>query len=315
MYNEELKLRYIATLNANAPMFRNAFNLISEYENSIGRDVSEMTYAEYRECIKSTRRETVDNMIVLHTACSKYSIWKAKTFGQLIPAWVEQFDCFEEFESLGAFLPVVTWDDIYTDLLSVYPITEGYAIWPISVCAWCGLTIPECCSLKNEDVDLKNRRIHVGDEAYDIEYDSQVKIMQAYANTTLGNREQNRKYTVELLDVGYFIKFSKTKNSAKRGQMYTNASIAHQFAAMIDKAQAENINLAAMYNYSLIWNMGRYHVMSKLDNCTHGGIANIKKKDIKQLFRVKYEHPTGSMILTQYNLYKKKLTEREGMHK
>lgn len=310
MYNENVKLKYIDTLTKNAPLFVRIFNLIEGYEREIDCDVCEMSAHDYVECIKRTQRETIEDVINVHSSCSRYAKWYCEEMSKNQPEWVDSFDCYEQYENVSRFPPVVTWEDIYEDLLSIYPLTEGYAIWPIAVCAWIGLTIHECCNLRNDDVDIKHRCIRYCGKEFKIEYDSQVKILNAYLNTAIGNREQNRKYVVEMLDIGYLLKYSKTKNSHKVGKKYSGDAIASQFATYLAKAQLENIPLRAMYSYSLIWYMGRYHQMYLLDSNTLGGIEAAKKKDIQDIFSVKYAHPTGKMLLTQYRVYKHRLEEQ-----
>lgn len=238
----------------------------------------------------------------------QYGIWAQQELHRVVP-WAESCDLYEAYLTDAAFPDVWLWEDIYAEMLAVYPITEGFAIWPILVFCWLGLTMQECCDVKNADVDLKRRIISVGGRRVKIEADTQWKILATYANTTTGIRTQNRTFTVDLIDQGFFLKITRTKNSARPLQKFDVDQLKSAFKGYAVKC-IEEANCVPALNFSAVAKMGQYHKLWLKDHMSEQDISTISTKEIQSIFHVKSVTPTRKMLLTEYQLYLRKLEEK-----
>ena len=308
MYNEGLKNQFLFW-RASAPSRCAAiFNRIAAFEQKLDKDILLMSLEEYHACLQSANCAFMTGFIELFRLVDQYGEW-AKNALNRRPAWLGSCDMYEAYLQDAQFPDVWLWDDIYAELLSVYPITEGYAIWPIAVFGWLGLTMQECCDVKNEDVDLKRKVIQVGVRTIPIETDSQWKILSVYTNTSSGLRTQNRTFSVDLIDKGWFLKQTRTANSMKSDDPPSTSQIKIAFQNYAAKC-IKNLKRAPMLSFSNIATMGNYHTLWRLDQQDHESFSNISTRQIQAIFHVKGVTPTRKMLLTEYQLYLKKMEER-----
>lgn len=307
MYNEGLKHQFLVW-RASAPSRCAAiFNRIAAFEQKLDKDILLMSLEEYHACLQSANCAFMTGFIELFRLVDQYGDW-AKTALNRRSAWLGSCDMYEAYLQDAQFPDVWLWDDIYAELLSIYPMTEGFAIWPVTVLSWLGLTIQECCDLKNEDVDIKGRVIQVGPRIIPIETDSQWKILSVYANTTSGLRTQNRTFSVDLVDDGFFLKQTHSHNSAKTTGKFDRKQVFAAFS-MYGRKCIE-LNRIPLLTFSNIATMGSYHSLWRLDQQDHESFSNISTRQIQAIFHVKGVTPTRKMLLTEYQLYLKKLEER-----
>lgn len=305
MYNQELKNRFLKWKGLGTSTYQSLFRLIETFENSVQTDLSQMSLDMFRECVKHFNRPAMSGFVDLFRAAQHYIRWCAQESGTINP-WVNDLDMYDEYIRAGVFFDIICWEDVYSELIQMYPLTEGHMIWPLVTFAWLGLDIEECCALKNEDVDIAHKRIYVNERVVSIQDPSQWKILNLYANTSQGVRTQNQTFLVEALDCGYFLKVFKTKNSEKEARKTDQKDVKTAFTSYVWKCQERCTE--PKFSYTDIWRMGCYHQLSVLERTR--SLEEVPIATIKRIFHVSGNVPTGKMLLTEYQLYKQKLTER-----
>ena len=307
MYNHDLKEQFLAWRGSAIVHNRGLFNRITNYEQEIGVDILDMPIRDYHMCLHSSGNAFMTGFIEVFRLTQHYGKWGQQVLHKPVQ-WVDCCDMYEAYLADADFPDVWLWDDVYAEMLSMYPITEGYAIWPILVFCWLGLTIQECCDVKNEDVDLKRKRIIVGNRSVELETDTQWKILATYANTTTGMRTQNRTFTVDLVDQGFFLKTTKTQNSRKVLRRWDADKILQMFEQYAKKCV--EMKRQPQFSFADISRMGSYHRLWLKEQELGEELCNIATKEIQGIFHVKGVTPTRKMLLTEYQLYLKKLEER-----
>lgn len=308
MYNHTLKEQFLDWRGSAVDRCTGIFNRIADYENELHKDVLDMTTQEYHDCLKAANESFMTGFIEVFRLTQGYGMWAQQERHQAV-CWVDCCDMYEAYLADANFPEVWLWDDIYSELLSVYPITEGFAIWPIIVFGWLGLTLQECCKLRNEDVDLKEKTICVDGRKIHIETDTQWKILAAYAHTTEGLRTQNRTFTVGLVDQGFFLKVTRTKNSKKVLEPLDKKKLYQTFDQYAKKCIEEQ-NRDPVLTFSTIAKMGSYHQLWIQDKQIGRDLNTMSTREIQVIFHIKGVTPTRKMLLTEYQLYLRKLEER-----
>lgn len=308
MYNEKLKLQFLEWRGSAMHRCVSLFNRIEQFEKQLDKDVLYMSPTEYHRCLRSAESPFMNGFVELFRLVEQYGEWAFDHIGRR-SEWLGSCNMYEAYIQDAPFPDILTWDDIYAELLSFYPITEGFAIWPIATLSWLGLTMQECCDLRNEDMDLKNKLIHTADRDIRIETDSQWKILSTYVNTRSGIRTQNQTFSVELIDKGYFLKQTRTVNSTKSKEKFDSEQISAQFAAYAGKCL--EVGQKPILIFSAISRMGSYHKLLVLDKQEHVPLDNLKTKEIQRIFNVTGVTPTKKMLITEYQVYLKKMEERD----
>lgn len=305
VYNQELKNRFLKWKGSGTSTYQSLFRLIETFENSVQTDLSQMSLDMFRECVKYFKRPGMSGFVDLFRAAQHYIRWSAQDNGTTNP-WIDNLDMYDEYIRAGVFFNILTWEDVYSELIQMYPLTEGHMIWPLVTFAWLGLDIEECCALKNEDVDIAHKRIYVDERVVSIQDPSQWKILNLYANTSQGVRTQNQTFLVESLDCGYFLKVFKTKNSEKEARQMNWKDVGSTFSAYGGKCRERCQE--PKFAYTDIWRMGCYYQLAILEQ--KQPIEEVPIATIKKIFHVSGNVPTSKMLLTEYQLYKQKLSER-----
>lgn len=305
MYNQELKNRFLERKGSGVSTYQSLFRLIETFEECIQTDLSQMSLDMFRECVKYFNRPGMSGFVDLFRAAQHYIRWCAQE-SNTANSWIDDLDMYDEYLRAGVFFDLLTWEDVYTELIQLYPLTEGHMIWPLAALAWLGLDIEESCALRHEDVDLAHKRIYVNERVVLIQDPSQWKILSLYANTNQGVRTQNQTFLVEALDCGYFLRLFKTKNSAKEARQLNWKDVGSAFSAYGWKCREHHHD--PKFAYTDIWRMGCYHQLSVLEQTQP--IGEVSVAIIKKIFHVSGNVPTGKMLLTEHQLYKQKLTER-----
>lgn len=306
MYNQDLKERFLSTRTSGLKKYRRFFELIADEEQRQQKDLSEMNREEFVACIKTTQKVNIATFTNMFRFITHYAQWVQETTGKSVP-WLGKIDSYDAYLEADNFMPLLLWQDIYEELMQVYPMTEGYLIWPVATLAWLGLNRQECCELKNEDVDLSHRLIRLPDRVIYIDDATQWKVLNLYAHTKQGVRTQNRTFLVELMDCGYFLKITKSQNSGKEVRQIPDHHISAAFTTYAEKCV--EMNRTPLFSFTDIWRMGRYHELGKIES-QDPEFKTIGRNGIKRLFQVDGCALNGQMILTEYQLYKKKLEER-----
>lgn len=302
MYNQEFKNRFLEWKKTGTRLYQSMFDKAEQYEEELGKDLAEMSTDEFRGYLKFLNVQSASSFVDRTRACETYALW-AQTQGVVLAEWVHALDRLEEYVIADNFQPIFRWEDIYSELLRYYPMTEGHLIWPISVLAWLGLNTTECVGLRNEDVDLAHKQIHLPNRIVPIDDPSQWKILYLYANTTSGVRTQNRTFVVELVDCGFFLKDTKTHSSKKEDKPITTSQITSAFVKYGRKCI--DAHSEPKFSFSEIESMGHYHHLYELEQT--GELTKLRSVDIQRIFHVVGNTPTGPMLLAEYQLYKKKL--------
>lgn len=306
MYNQDFKNQFLNWKGTGISMYTTLFAKSESYEQQIGKDISEMNTDEFRACLKSFRCQFSARFVDLFRACQRYGEW-SRAQGMPPAEWVGTLDYHEEYLIAADFPPLLLWEDIYAELLTYYPITEGYLIWPLSVLAWLGLNPEECLELRNEDVDLAHKQIRIRGRVISITDQSQWKVLHLYANTQYGARVQNRTFVVQLIDCGYFLKDTKTHSSKKADKPLVDQQLRSTFASYASKCI--EANAIPKFTFSDIERMGEYHYLYLMEQS--GELSKLRSLDVQRIFHVQRNTPTGKMLLTEYQLYKQKLQERQ----
>lgn len=306
VYNQDLKERFLSTRTGGIKKCRRVFELISDEERRQQKDISEMDREEFVACIKTTQRVYIATFTDDFRFMVNYAQWIQETTGKSVP-WLGKIDFYNAYLEADNFMPLLLWRDVYEELMQVYPMTEGFIIWPVATLAWLGLNRQECCNLKNEDVDLSHRLIKLPDRIIHIDDATQWKVLNLYAHTKQGVRTQNRTFLVELMDCGYFLKITKSHNSGKEVRKVPDYQITEAFNVYATKCV--EMQRTPLFSFTDIWRMGRYHELGKIES-QDPEFKTIGRNGIKKLFKAEGNVLNGQMILTEYQLYKKKLEER-----
>lgn len=314
MYNEDNKKLFIQEAKwktATIPTVENYFNLLEQTERKFDIDLSEMTGEQIFEAIKKANRETALDVVTLVNLMKRYCSWCYAEDPNRAPTdqvkFINEFDPLDYLDELIVFPACLDFENITSRISEVYSTTDGHLIWPAAVLAWIGLSVPEIINLKNEDIIWNKKQVNIGQEFFQFNrkiYD----ILKVYASTETGWREQNRVFQVSLIDVGYFLKPSVTKNSKKTPSQITSKQIAAAFTNFNLLYGKKHDNLI-LFSHNYIWRMGAFDRLKQLDMETDGGIENATPKAISAAYRTLAKNRTKKLILAEYNIYKKKVAE------
>lgn len=314
MYNEEIKQQFFkekkwATATIKGNLFY--FDVLGQTESYYSKDLGEMTLEELKNAIKSLHRTTALDLLETTYMIKQYLEWYDSIAKDQLShqrkIFIDSFDPLECAEELIEFPECLTFSQIVTMVDEVYSRTDGFLIWPIIVLSWIGLSVSEIVNLKENDFKWHSKQIKVGDQIFQFDREA-YDILKIYLSTETGWRKQNRVFQVRLIDVGYYLKPTLTKNSKKTPSQITSKNIAAAFTAFNDLYQKKHpcaLNLTHQY----VWRMGAFSRLQQLDIQTDGGILNATPKAISAAYRTTANNRTKKLILAEYKIYKKKVAE------
>lgn len=128
-------------------------------------------------------------------------------------------------ESLRAEL--VKDEDELLGILSFATASDGYYESPVSLLAWCGLTLDEILSLKNEDIVFKDDSVFIQSDrqVFHIQSDRIIGLLKDYRSTKSRIVECHGKRELFPDNLGFFIKNMVTENSKFIGKPLTAVTV------------------------------------------------------------------------------------------
>lgn len=306
LYNEKIKEAYIATLPIGSqPRIRRRFESIVSAEQNVGKDIVEFNKEELRQWIGRFNWVSTDAVRSCIADLSRYNRWAHDTNqGFQFTDAIETIDARKDIEyTKGISTSLLSSpDELVSKVLRVYPMNEGYEVWPTLIFAWLGFTPSEVVQIKSEAVDYARHRVFMPDGMiypYPIP-DCFWEPLAAYAQTKDSERVAGSIRKVFADDLGFFLKKMLTQNSKQAGKPFVAGAIfdsVTRFSLLYEERFHEHIG----FTYQTIMQSGRYY---RLYQAELSGV-DLYAKDNKDLV---LELGKGKMVkdvLTIYEAYRK----------
>lgn len=230
MYNEIVKQRFIET-------FKNKSSKL--YAKSLMRRLDILCESELdKEVAEMSKREIIDGLSHIHYisytsirtdlyVLKKYFNWYNDNINSINVENVMSISAkdIDLSESLRAEL--VKDEDELLGILSFATASDGYYESPVSLLAWCGLTLDEILSLKNEDIVFKDDSVFIQSDrqVFHIQSDRIIGLLKDYRSTKSRIVECHGKRELFPDNLGFFIKNMVTENSKFIGKPLTAVTV------------------------------------------------------------------------------------------
>ena len=308
MYNEEIKRRFleeVARNKAEKIHFSSVFNAFCRFEQSFRADISEMTKGVVVDCLERLCLDETGTVRTYITVGNKYT------------DWCETNRCFTNIPHGFKGLSVDDVDisdaisksffrdelDLVSSIQMVHDLNSGYADAPVLALAWLGLTMKEILALRDSDVDLDNRCIHLLDGSVINGFSDTVHdVLYRYSACRISSRDKGNvtQEVVKDMSVNSFIKKMLTRGSKFFGRKISQVQVKGQLDMLVEKY--EQLGFPRRHNFSNAWRSGRFYALHQAEQSGLDVFDFNNRPAVEQIFRHKKNyHDTIKM----YRWYKK----------
>lgn len=308
MYNEEIKRRFLEEAIGKTDEKRRSLgvlNVLSSFESSKGMDVAEMSRPMVVSCLKAMQLDEVGTVRAYITAGNKYTDW-CETNGYFLDTphgfkglSVDDVDISDAI-SKSFFRDEL---DLVSSIQMVHDLNSGYADAPVLALAWLGLTMKEILALRDSDVDLDDRCIHLLDGSVINGFSDTIHdMLYRYSACRISSRDKGNvtQEVIKDLSVDSFIKKMLTRGSKFFGQEYKEYQLRDQLTSLSDKF--ESMGFQRRHSHSNAWRSGRFYTLYRAEQSGLDVFDFNNRPAVEQIFRHKKNyHDTIKM----YRWYKK----------
>lgn len=308
MYNEEIKRRFLEEAIGKTDEKRRSLgvlNVLSSFESSKGMDVAEMSRPMVVSCLKAMQLDEVGTVRAYITAGNKYTDW-CETNGYFLDTphgfkglSVDDVDISDAI-SKSFFRDEL---DLVSSIQMVHDLNSGYADAPVLALAWLGLTMKEILALRDSDVDLDNRCIHLLDGSVINGFSDTIHdMLYRYSACRISSRDKGNvtQEVIKDLSVDSFIKKMLTRGSKFFGRKISQVQVKGQLDMLVEKY--EQLGFPRRHNFSNAWRSGRFYALHQAEQSGLDVFDFNNRPAVEQIFRHKKNyHDTIKM----YRWYKK----------
>lgn len=222
MYNEEIKERFLADLSAgkNEKSYRAKFEAIGLYEDSVCKDLAELSVADTIKAMQNVRIGTYKSAFSLISQIRSYVDWcfNNHIFNDvnmdLLSLTVDDVDISESMKKML----FRTDDEFIRELRSARTFNDGYFDVIVMVFSWLGISQDQAMEVKINDVDFESMMVHLPDR--DIHFSEKLgEILWIYSKTKHSTRLNGNGPRAVYRDDSYDLfvrKFSAPKQLGKK---------------------------------------------------------------------------------------------------
>ena len=283
MYNENIKLNYIATrpesMRAN---IKNFFEASEKDEEALGKDIacfSRDEFAAHIESLGFMEPQTLRDMIAKFAV---YGDWYARLHPNTEPHFRDYH--VEDFPYAKRFKPLVieTPEKLCAKIQMVYTIDSGQPAMAALCLAWLGIDCGDAIKLTNDQVDTIHGQIlsPTGEVLVASMPECIRKMLNVYKNTTTAGRMQNQPITVKADDLGFFIKRMISKKSSHKGKPVTKKNVSDWIVILRDKYNGTTGNDQTL-NYGNVQRSGGFYRLHKME------LAGVDVRSVKNADKVR----------------------------
>ena len=308
MYNEEIKRRFLEEVAKNKTEkihFSSLFNLSYDFEQSSEMDIAEMSRNSVISCLERLGFDEVATVRAYVTVGNRYVDWcEANGYFSNIPHGFKGLSV-DDVDISDAISKSFFRDelDLVSSIQMVHDLNSGYADAPVLALAWIGLTMKEIIALRDSDVDLDNRCIHLLDGSVINGFSDTIHdVLYRYSACRISSRDKGNvtQEVVKDMSVDSFIKKMLTRGSKFFGQEYREYQLRDQLTSLSDKFEA--MGLQRRHSHSNAWRSGRFYALYQAEQSGLDVFNFNNRPMVEQIFRHKKNyHDTIKM----YRWYKK----------
>ena len=308
MYNEEIKRRFLEEMARNKAEkihFSSVFNAFCRFEQSFRADISEMTKGVVVNCLERLCLDETGTVRTYITVGNKYTDWcEANGYFSNIPHGFKGLSV-DDVDISDAISKSFFRDelDLVSSIQMVHDLNSGYADAPVLALAWLGLTMKEVLALRDSDVDLDNRCIHLLDGSMINGFSDTIHdVLYRYSVCRISSRDKGNvtQEVVKDMSVDSFIKKMLTRGSKFFGRKISQVQVKGQLDMLVEKY--EQLGFPRRHNFSNAWRSGRFYALYRAEQSGLGVFDFNNRPAVEQIFRHKKNyHDTIKM----YRWYKK----------
>lgn len=308
MYNEEIKRRFLEEVAKNKTEkihFSSLFNLSYDFEQSSGMDIAEMSRNSVISCLERLGFDEVATVRAYVTVGNRYVDWcEANGYFSNIPHGFKGLSV-DDVDISDAISKSFFRDelDLVSSIQMVHDLNSGYADAPVLALAWLGLTMKEILALRDSDVDLDNRCIHLLDGNVINGFSDTIHdVLYRYSACRISSRDKGNvtQEVIKDLSVDSFIKKMLTRGSKFFGRKISQVQVKGQLDMLVEKY--EQLGFPRRHNFSNAWRSGRFYALHQAEQSGLDVFDFNNRPAVEQIFRHKKNyHDTIKM----YRWYKK----------
>lgn len=308
LYNGEVKKRFIEFFCADKPgntAAQSTMNAVEPAENEFGKDVAQMTYPEAMAAVSKMDLNSLGTVYGKRVVIREYLAWCKDNhiFEQVEDGFLQALSPDIDISPAISRMIFRDDEDLYSSMRKVCDMDDGHFEPVILAFAWLGISKSDALRLRDQDVDLDNRKIYGRDGDIIVSGFSDViyNILHDFEKTRVGFRSNRTAVYQVVKDYSHdsFIKRFASPDSKKIGRPLTQANIDSGINKMNQRYTDKGY--PPRFTYSNVWKSGRFYALWELENSGVDVFNFENKENVKQLF--------GPMnyrgILWFYKAYKK----------
>ena len=308
MYNEEIKRRFLEEVAKNKTEkihFSSLFNLSYDFEQSSGMDIAEMSRNSVISCLERLGFDEVATVRAYVTVGNRYVDWcEANGYFSNIQHGFKGLSV-DDVDISDAISKSFFRDelDLVSSIQMVHDLNSGYTDAPVLALAWLGLTMKEILALRDSDVDLDNRCIHLLNGSVINGFSDTIHdVLYRYSVCRISSRDKGNvtQEVVKDMSVDSFIKKMLTRGSKFFGRKISQVQVKGQLDMLVEKY--EQLGFPRRHNFSNAWRSGRFYALHQAEQSGLDVFDFNNRPAVEQIFRYKKNyHDTIKM----YRWYKK----------
>lgn len=291
MYNEEIKRKFLEEFDPKQSRGGGPTAImqkIGPYEESIGKDIAEMTMQEAQRAIISAKFREYSVLRLAISIFRKYSEWcmKNNVFSDM-PDGVRSLKA-KDFDLSDGMAENAFKDEeeFFNTLKTIYSFEDGIADVPYLALAWAGLKKKEIIELLDSEIDLDNRVVLNHDGTIMIPWfsDAVFDALTKYVNCKRATRGHHSgvKDVIKDMSVNTFLKKMLMPNSKDFGTHYKQSTIDTHIKDEQNKCSSQPRVFPTFMN---VWNSGRYYHLYSIEQSGVDVYAPENKELVESVFR------------------------------
>lgn len=282
------------------------FASVEGAENALEKDVAEMTDADARNALGYLDIAKLTSLHRYRRVIKNYVEWckSEKVFSDVNDGFLNV--CTKDIDASTAIAKITIRDseDLVYSIKKVRQLDEGYAGPVILGLSWLGLTFDEAWCLKENQIDVENKRVFDinGNQIAHWSGGGVSLIFDQYIACNTATRTKGR-YDHEVIkdrSVDTFLKRFLEPKSKKFGTEYTKAQC---YTMAIQLSQAyQDLGFPPRLTYANIWQSGRHHALWELEQ---SGVDVLAKENAELVTKVFRGSKNYAGIIWFYKAYKK----------
>lgn len=308
LYNEEVKRKFLeeeAKNKVDRVHFSSVLNAFCRFEQLDQVDIAEMCKPTIIRCLEDLGLDEIATVRAYITVGNRYVKW-CRTSGCFVGA-SNGFDglSVDDIDISSAIRQSFFKNevDLINSIQAVHDLDSGYADAPVLALAWLGLTMKEVLALRDSDIDLEGRIIHLPDGNSingfsDIIHD----VLYRYSTCRVSSRDKGNitQEVVKDLSIDSFIKRMIPRGSKFFGRPVSHTQVRGQLDLMITKFRQSGST--RLPTFSNVWRSGRFYKLYQVEQSGVDVFDFRNRPIIEEVFRHKKNyHDTIKM----YRWYKK----------